>query len=94
MQRLPDFLQTLILSHYFDDMSNIRDQTIDLDVSHMKDLHILMCIGYVNVLSSLPRSICWFQHFNQVEVYVGFPIIPQNNELAILEFRDSKLCSV
>ena len=84
----------LWLTHHFDDESNTLGQLFDVDVCHMKELRILMCSGFVNALSSLPKGICWFRHMNQTKVCMAFPIIPQSNDLIILDFRHSELCSV
>ncbi|KAG0619275.1 hypothetical protein M758_4G128200 [Ceratodon purpureus] len=75
---LPTSLQTLIIRK--DNSDTQGHQRIDLDVSHLKELRILICKGDINVKSSLPKNLGWLCS-RQENI---FPIIPQMNKLVIL----------
>ncbi|KAG0612323.1 hypothetical protein M758_6G018800 [Ceratodon purpureus] len=49
-------LQTLMI--YNNDL-NTRASRIDLDISHMKDLFILICDDSINLVQSLPKNLTW-----------------------------------
>ena len=60
MQQLPDSLHTLTFSDNDDDgYIQSRNGTIDLDISHMKELRILMLSSVINVTSCFPKSLRW-----------------------------------
>ncbi|KAG0588047.1 hypothetical protein KC19_2G211500 [Ceratodon purpureus] len=85
-EELPTSLQTLIVhNHYYQGHGRI-----DIDVSHLKELRIILCKGDINVTSSLPKNVVWigFRQMNNV------PVIPEMNRLVMMDLESSSIRAV
>ncbi|KAG0589755.1 hypothetical protein KC19_1G045400 [Ceratodon purpureus] len=81
---LPTSLHTLIIHNIH--AHGMEWSPLDLDVSHMKNLEVLICGSGIKMISFIPRNLSWF-----VGSMDGHLKVPQNSKLLILNLQGSRI---
>ncbi|KAG0628652.1 hypothetical protein M758_1G043000 [Ceratodon purpureus] len=81
---LPKSLNTLIIHN--NHAHGMEWSPLDLDVSHMKNLEVLICGSGINMISFIPRNLSWFAGSMD-----GHLKVPQNSKLLILNLQGSRI---